>query len=272
MSKEPYQVKKGALDLETKRLDAPGTFGDGLVPVHIMEGPGTRADAPLVVLLHGVHGCAGPAPGNKYGDLARMLLELGTRCAIVETSRRRRDRETFCEDREAWAHEAFRGKTFRQDHADAVAGIEAATAVAAPGKVWLFGFSLGGIHAVLAAGNGSLSFTPAGIILAGSGMRVRPEAELALDLPILDTMPDGKFLAEAAGRMKAERLISFWGTLDSTFSEEACRALVEAAPLPPERKGFVVIEGADHAFRNYRGSPSLKPLEMISSYLGRAIF
>jgi len=224
------------------------------------------------VLLHGVHGCADPAPGNKYGDLARMLIDLGAKCAIVETSRRRRDRETFGDDREAWAREAFRGKTFRQDHADAVAGIEAAAAEAAPGKVWLFGFSLGGIHAVLAAGEGSLSFTPAGIILAGSGMRIRPEAELALDLPILDTMPDDRLLADAVARMRAGRLISFWGTLDSTFSEEACRALVETAPLPPERKNFVVIEGSDHAFRSYRGHPSLKPLELISSYLGRAIF
>ena len=237
-----------------------------------MEKAGAPIDAPLVVLLHGVHGCANPAPGNKYGDLARMLLEHGAKCAIVETSRHRRDRETFCEDRESWAHAAFRGKTFLQDHADAVAGIEAAAGEAAPGRVWLFGFSLGGIHVVLAAGDGSLTFTPAGIILGGSGFRIRPEAELARDLPSLDTMPESDLLVEAARRLKVERLISFYGSLDSTFAEETCRRLVEAAPLPPERKDFVVIEGADHAFRNLRGVPSIKPLEMISSYLARALF
>jgi dienelactone hydrolase len=237
-----------------------------------MDKAGASVDAPLIVLLHGVHGCANPSPGNKYGDLARMLLDQGAKCAIVETSRHRRDRETFCEDREAWAHAAFRGKTFLQDHADAVAGIEAAAGEASPGRVWLFGFSLGGIHVVLAAGNGSLTFTPAGIILGGSGFWIRPEAALTPDLPILDTMPEGDLFREAAGRLKAGRLISFYGSLDSTFTEEACRRLVEATPLPPEGKDFVVIEGADHAFRNLRGVPSIKPLEMISSYLARALF
>ncbi len=260
------------MDLETKKIDVPGTFGDGLVPVHIMRRSGASGGSPLVVLLHGVHGSANPLPGNKYGELARMLIEQGASCAIVETSRIRRDRESFGEDREAWAHAAFKGKTFFQDHADAVAGIEAAAMEAGIGSIWVFGFSLGGIHAVLAAGSEGLSFTPSGIALGGSGYRIRSEAENALTLPILGSMPGSDPLIEAAGRLRAERLVSFYGSLDSTFPEDTCRRLVELAPLPLEKKGFVVIEGADHAFRSLKGNPSLKPLEMISSFLTPLLF
>ncbi|KUK62021.1 MAG: hypothetical protein XD83_0754 [Synergistales bacterium 57_84] len=218
------------MDLETKRIDVPGTFGDGLVPVHIMRRAHASGHSPLVILLHGVHGSANPLPGNKYGELARMLIDQGASCALVETSRVRRDRETFGEDREAWARAAFKSKTFFQDHADAVAGVEAAAMEVGMGPIWIFGFSLGGIHAVLAAGSDGLSFTPAGIALGGSGYRIRSGAENDLTLPM------------------------------------------ELAPLPQEKKNFIVIEGADHAFRSLKGNPSLKPLEMISSRLAPLLF
>jgi len=260
------------LDLETKRINVPGTFGDGLVPVHIMRRAHASGHSPLVILLHGVHGSANPLPGNKYGELARMLIDQGASCALVETSRVRRDRETFGEDREAWARAAFKGKTFFQDHADAVAGVEAAAMEVGMGPIWIFGFSLGGIHAVLAAGSDGLSFTPAGIALGGSGYRIRSGAENDLTLPILDSMPGSDTLIEAAGRLRAERLVSFYGSLDSTFPEDTCRRLVELAPLPQEKKNFIVIEGADHAFRSLKGNPSLKPLEMISSRLAPLLF
>jgi dienelactone hydrolase len=195
-----------------------------------------------------------------------MLIEQGASCAIVETSRIRRDRESFGEDREAWAHAAFKGKTFFQDHADAVAGIEAAAMEAGIGSIWVFGFSLGGIHAVLAAGSEGLSFTPSGIALGGSGYRIRSEAENALTLPILDSMPGSDPLIEAAGRLRAERLVS--STVRWTPHSRMTPVADWWSWHPcPEKKGFVVIEGADHAFRSLKGNPSLKPLEMISSFL-----
>ncbi len=256
-----------------EKMELEGTFGDGVVPVHIMRPENGRGNPPLVILLHGVHGCASPEPGNKYGELARMLNEAGAVCAIVETSRVRRDRATFCEDREAWAHAAFRGKTFSQDHADAVSGIEAAAREAGSGSIWVMGFSLGGIHAILASGEeGSLSFEPAGIALGGTGYRIRPEAEGALSLPILDTIPHSGRLIGAAKSIRTGRLISFYGSLDSTFPEATCRNLVDLAPLPGDKKNFIVIEGVDHAFRTLRGTPSVKPLEIISSYMVPLLF
>ncbi len=256
-----------------EKIELEGTFGDGIVPVHIMRPGKGRGNLPLVIMLHGVHGCASPEPGNKYGELARMLNEAGAVCAIVETSRIRRDRATFCEDREAWAHAAFRGKTFSQDHADAVAGIEAAAREAGSGSVWIMGFSLGGIHAMLAFGEkDGLSFAPFGITLGGTGYRIRSEAEGALSLPILNTIPHSNRLIEAAKNLRTGSLVAFYGSLDSTFPEETCRKLVDLAPLPAEKKRFIVIEGVDHAFRTMRGAPSIKPLEIISSYMIPLLF
>ncbi|HDQ93447.1 MAG TPA: alpha/beta hydrolase, partial [Synergistetes bacterium] len=181
-------------------LTAKGSFGDGTVPVHIFH-PGNRHQgAPLVVLLHGVHGCANPEPGNKYGELARMFSSAGITCAITETSRTRHDRETFGVDREGWARAAFTGKTFLQDHVDALAGAEKAAAAVETKNIWIFGFSLGGIHTILAdGGEGGFSFIPSGIALGGVGSVIRPEASSALSLPILDTTPpEGALLRAAA--------------------------------------------------------------------------
>lgn len=243
------------------------------MPVHIL-GPKAKKDtAHLVVLLHGVHGCANPQPGNKYGDLARMISHEGAWCAIVETSRRRRDRETFGTDRDAWAHAAFSGKTFVQDHADAVAGVEAAVGEIGSKNLWIFGFSLGGIHAVLAArGQSGLSFTPSGIALGGTGSFIRPEAASSLALPILDTLPPEEVLLESARNLRGKRLLSFYGSLDLTFSERSCRDLVSAAPLPADSKNFIVIEGADHSFRTIKGIPTIKTLEIMTGVLSPLLF
>jgi len=249
-------------------IHAKGSFGDRLVPVHILGPKEKKNTAPLVILLHGVHGCADPEPGNKYGELARMLSQEGAWCAIVETSRIRRDRVTFCEDREAWAHSAFRGKTFAQDHADAVAGAETAAGEIGSENVWIFGFSLGGIHAILASGRDKgFSFKPSGIALGGTGSFIRPEAATFLLLPILDTTPPKARLLESARNLRAGRLLSFYGSLDSTFSEESCKEIVAAASLPADRKNFIVIEGADHSFRTIKGLPTIKTLEIMVQVL-----
>jgi dienelactone hydrolase len=211
--------------------------------------------------------------GNKYGDLGRMLFETGAACAMVETSRRRRDRDTFGIDREAWAHAAFDGKTFTQDLEDAIAGTEAVCREAGAHNVWVFGFSLGGIHAILAAGEESgFSFTPAGIALGGTGSGIRPEAATSLTLPILDTAPPKERLLGAADRITRGRFVSFFGSLDATFSEASCRELFERVAVPPERKNFIVIEGSDHPFRAIKGAETTKPIEMITMALSQIIF
>lgn len=251
-----------------KKLIAEGSFGDRMVPVHIVQPDPEVQDPALVIMLHGVHGCASPGSGNKYGEFARILSGRGTCCAIVETSRIRRDRETFGTDRDAWARAAFKGKTFEQDHADAVAGTEAAAAETGLKNIWIFGFSLGGIHAILAcSGTGEFSFTPSGIALGGTGFSISPEASSSLALPILDTIPQGERLLGSARETLAGRLLSFYGSLDSTFSEISCRRVFSAVAIPEERKHFIVIEGADHSFRTMKGIPTIKPLELMAGFL-----
>ena len=85
--------------LET--FSASGSFGDGEVRMTRFHPAGERL--PLVVVFHGVHGCADPAPGDKYGDLGRFLADQGVGCVLCETSRKRRDRSVFGEDRGGWA-------------------------------------------------------------------------------------------------------------------------------------------------------------------------
>lgn len=256
-----------------RTIHAKGSFGDGQVPVHILGPEVKKTTEPLVIMLHGVHGCASPEMGNKYGDFARMLSHEGAWCALVETSRSRRDRETFGADRDAWAHAAFSGKTFAQEYEDAIAGTGATFKELGLENVWIFGFSLGGIHAILAAGeDNALSFTPSGIALGGTGSSIRPEAASSLSLPILDTAPPKERLLMSARNMKTERLLSFYGSLDATFSEESCREVVTAAPLPTNRKNFIVIEGSDHSFRTIKGIPTVKTLELMTGVLSPLLF
>ncbi len=130
---------------------APGSFGDRQVVLHFFKA-GSAGDCPAVLLLHGVHGWASPVEGNKYGFLARELAANGISACIAESSRLRRDRETFGDDRVSWAKAAFRGKTFPMEVYDACSAFGCFRR-----KFWrsvpvLWGFSLGGLISVLIAG------------------------------------------------------------------------------------------------------------------------
>ncbi len=258
------------------RYSAPGHFGDKTVRVFFSGPRNASGRSPVFVLLHGVHGCADMSPENKYGCLARMLHSRGAIAVVVETSRLRRDREAFGEDRDSWARAAFMGKTFAADHADVLEGLTLVHSLFPEKDLWLWGFSLGGIHAITAAGGSSQAilekenhkaplpeFPFSGIVTSGSGDRVRPGAEGSLELPILDSMPPESILHEAARKLSAGYFVSFYGSLDETFSEESCRHIFDEVPLPQARKVFHIIDGADHPFRHLHGHPSLKPLEMM---------
>jgi len=266
------------------RYTAQGHYGDKAVRV-FFSGPRTETERPPVfVLLHGVHGCADISPENKYGRLARMLNFHGAISAVVETSRLRRDRETFGEDRDGWALAAFGGKTFAADHADVLEGLSLVRSLFPENDLWIWGFSLGGIHAILAAGGSSEAILGTGnhkaplpeppfngIVTSGSGARLRPAAKRSLELPVLDSMPPESILHEAARNLSAEYFVSFYGSLDETFSEESCREVFREVPLPEARKIFHVLDGADHPFRHLHGRPSLKPLEMMTEKLAPLI-
>ncbi len=254
-----------------------GTFGDEKVLLYTTLPPSSSS---LVVFLHGVHGCADMEEGNKYRALAELLHQQGVASCLVESSRQRRDRNTFGDDYPAWALGAFQGKSYAQDLADFAWAVEYLQKNHSGLSLWLWGFSLGGIHAVLLGSpvyrkvleGENLTIpeisgkTLEGIILAGSGHCVRPEQALLLRAPILNTLPPNTVLLEAAASLECGELHSFYGSLDNTFSEECCRELFEKAPERIRRE-FTVLPGADHPFRSLNGEPSLEPLREMTEIM-----
>lgn len=251
---------------------APGSYGTREVRVAGLE----RSREDLVVLLHGVHGCADMAQGNKYGILARLLDAEGLDALVLQTSRNRFDRETFGEDRDAWSRDAFRGKTYTMDFFDALSGLSEVLRRYPDRKTWLWGFSLGGIHWTMAAGGmaGEL-LSPQGledplgrmpllegIVLSGSGVRIASDDNPILDLPILDSLAPKETLLRAARAVAARRALAFYGSEDATFSEEACRRLHGLIPATGE-KTFHILNGVDHPFRNVDGKSSILPLKTM---------
>lgn len=255
---------------------AKGYYGDGRVRLFFMEGDGPK-DAPLVVLLHGVHASASPDRENKYGYLGRMLARQGFAACVTESSRRLRGRTALKDEYGAWAHSSFSGKTFAMEVLDACSAVAAAHRAYPSRAVVLWGFSLGGLLSVFLAGRGAglalpegedrapVSIPIAGLVLSGCGDALRPEQEGSLALPILDTLWATEALYEAAGRAAPEFVLVFHGTLDETFSEESSRRLLNGVGIEVERKTFYRIPGASHRFRELNGRPSKGALrEMIA--------
>ena len=274
---------------------AAGAFGDGATTVSVLQAPGGAGGpvCPRIVLLHGVHGCASPEPENKYGYLARLCTERGSDACIVETSRARRDRNTFIredggDDRVAWAIAAFSGKTFAMELSDVCAALERIEADLPPRPTVLWGFSLGGIIAVLIAGGAHerllneaglraprVNAAFLGAATSGSGDRIRREAEGRLALPILDSVPPPGTLHRAAENMRTEFFLSFYGDRDTSFDEASVRRIFDLAAVPGGQKVFSVLGGSDHAFRTVNGAPSFRPLigmaDSVVSFSARAI-
>ncbi len=250
---------------------APGSFGDKEVLLHFYTSPGGE-NRPAVLLLHGVHGWAGPQEGNKYGFLAGELAAAGYCACIAESSRLRRDREAF-DDRTDWARAAFSGKTFAMEIFDACSAMVSFRKKFPGSPAVLWGFSLGGLISVLIAGGkgtelvARAGLTPpesvetAGIIVSGSGDELRPEAGSGLRLPVLDTLCDKVELLSSASRARLEFALFFYGDLDESFSEASSRRIFDRLPLDGGRKEFHIIKGADHSFRRKNGLPSKAPLE-----------
>ena len=258
------------------RTTGAGTLGP--VSVEALLG---REKGPVVVLLHGVHGTANLAEENKYGKLARMLGP-DTDVVIVETSRLCRDPQAFGDDRGGWAKAAFGGKSYAMELCDVLTGLAAAADFGLKGHpLWLWGFSLGGLHAVMIAGGeakrllareslGSAFELPGpldGLALSGSGLEGREELEGSgfFSLPILDSLPSTETLGRAARSARVRRALSFYGSRDGTFSEGACRDLLGF--IEATEKGFHVLEGVDHAFRTLYGESSDEPLRTMTGLL-----
>lgn len=263
--------------MEITRHEIPGAFGDRKVVVEHMYQKESRD---VFILFHGVHGSASCRKDNKYGALGRILVSRGAHVYLVETSRIRRDRDFFGNDRNAWAWAAFEGKTYGQDLFDNCSALSfILDHVSCSVNLW--GFSLGGLHSIIIRGgawkeilSGEKMDLPCldtekikTLITSGSGDSIRKEAGSSLALPILSTVPEAEILHGAARKISNCRFISFYGEKDRTFTRESCRRIFDLVPLEDGDKSFSVVEGADHSFREVYGEPSSEPLEKMVSII-----
>ncbi len=259
---------------------APGSFGDRKV---LIQGYMISNTKPLMVLLHGVHGCANLKEGNKYAALAQMLVQNSINVMIIETSRKTRNRERYGEDRSSWVKEAFEGKTYAMDLFDVASALSFINRNVRCASLWLWGFSLGGLHSLMITGSMHdkilkeanlenplpIDLNVHGLILSGSGDEARPENKLNVNEPILDSLPEKRLLLHAAKNTKAGNVFAFYGSMDETFSKEACRRLFD---LTPTKRSFVILSGVDHSFRTVKGTPSIAPLADMINYLKSYLF
>lgn len=250
-----------------KTIDIPGTFGDKLIRLTI----GIVSDPQRCVLLfHGVHSSANSEPGNKYAVLGAMLAENGSLPILIETSRLTRDRKPYGNDLLRWVYAAFRGKTYIQELTDAALGFAAAQNLYQSLPLSLWGFSLGGLNALMIAGGFGLpSGIPRphldGLVLTGSGDRIRAESAEAMKLPILRDLTSPDKLYDACASLDAQWCRILYGSRDATFDEASCRRLYDR--IICRDKEFHRFEGFDHSFRMLNGSPSRRPLSEAVSFL-----
>lgn len=228
----------------------PGTFGDGKVIVRRCDPH--SPNGVHVVLLHGLYSSANMAPKNKFRLAAQLLTERGFTAWQVETSRKRRSRRGLGEDPEEWVRLAFAGKTFAQERDDFFSAIDGISELTAGEPLWLWGFSLGGIIALLAAARPDKGADA--VILSGTGFADLEEsrAEFA-ERPILSTV-EAEISPELSASVRAGFVISFRGSNDDIFSTKSCNDLLNSlSGVPAKRRIFRDIAGAGHSFRERDG-------------------
>ena len=242
----------------------PSAFGDTGVRVSRLfpDSPdGTHA-----LLLHGVHSSANLGHRNKFRHLAEILAARGVTPWLCETSRVSVSREECGDQPLAWIEESFGGKTFGEEHDDCLAALDLALAQK-PAKLWVWGFSLGGIIALLLACRPDVRADR--IILSGTGLTATPEAEsLMMPMPILSTLRS-TVAPDMVDHVRAGEVFAFRGTEDAVFTEEACRSLLGSIKIPDERKKFYAIEGADHSLKTRRGKHDPQIMDEMLSLMDK---
>ena len=240
-----------------------GTFGDKtvLLTTGVIDRP-----RKAVLLFHGVHSSSSSDPGNKYAHIGAALAENGVMPILCETSRRVRNRHDYANRPIEWIFDAFRGKTYLHELEDCYRAYVAVKALYPYLPLTLWGFSLGGLSALLIAGGVASGTGKAeeleGLILCGSGDKVYAENKDIFKLPILRTAQEGSEQLIAAGnnlRVKWARV--FRGGEDATFPHDACVRVYES--LAVADKDFYEVPGGDHSFRLLHGTPSRVPLEEV---------
>lgn len=242
----------------------PSAFGDTGVRVSRLfpDSPdGTHA-----LLLHGVHSSANLGHRNKFRHLAEILAARGVTPWLCETGRVSVSREECGDQPLAWIEESFGGKTFGEEHDDCLAALNLVLAQK-PAKLWIWGFSLGGIIALLLACLPDVHADR--LILSGTGLTATPEAEsLMMPMPILSTLRS-TVAPDMVDRVRAGEVFAFRGTEDAVFTEEACRSLLGSIKIPDERKKFYAIEGADHSLKTRRGKHDPQIMDEMLSLMDK---
>ena len=242
----------------------PSAFGDTGVRVSRLfpeEPDGTHA-----LLLHGVHSSANLGHRNKFRHLAEILAARGVTPWLCETSRVSVSREECGDQPLAWIEESFGGKTFGEEHDDCLAALDLALAQK-PAKFWVWGFSLGGIIALLLACRSDVRIDR--LVLSGTGLTATPEAEnIMMPMPILSTLRS-TVEPDMVSRVRAGEVFAFRGTEDAVFTEEACRSLLGSIKIPDERKKFYAIEGADHSLKTRRGKHDPQIMDEMLSLMDK---
>jgi len=242
--------------LQSQDIVLRGTYGD--MEIRVVKCIPESPVGVHIVLLHGVHSSANMGFRNKFRRLAETLASRGFTPWLVETSRKARNRADFADDLGAWIQSAFDGKTFAQEQEDFFIAIDEIARRALSDRVWLWGFSLGGMIALSAAARAvrPLSCSYAAIdriIMSGTGLVAYSETQKRMmKMPILSTL--GSSLSpDILGHVKVNGCILFRGSEDGIFSKQSCLNLLDAIELPPESKHFHTIEGADHSMRLRHG-------------------
>lgn len=258
----------GYVDSEKIRLK--GTFGDG--EVHLCRCVPAAPNGIDVILLHGVHSSANVHHLNKFRCLANYLADKGLTPWLVETSRRVRSRHEYANDVAGWIRDAFSGKSFPQEQEDVFTAVREVIKRSQKLKIWLWGFSLGGIIALSAAA-GAIAPLANGappidkLIVSGTGLVSYPEVEeQMMKLPVLSTLR-ATLSPDLLSKVRTTGFVSFRGTRDEIFPESSCRDLVNGIMLPKSAKHFVPVDGADHSMRTRSGKPCPAIMEEMVSYI-----
>ncbi len=222
----------------------PSPFGDTGVRVSRLFPPAPNGTHAL--LLHGVHSSANLGHRNKFRHLAEILARRGVTPWLCETSRVAVSREECEVEPLAWIEESFGGKTFGEEHDDCLSALRLVMEEK-PSSLWIWGFSLGGIIALLLARRSDVRVDR--LILSGTALVSMPEVEkVMMPMPVLSTLRS-TVATDMVDDVRAGEMFAFRGTEDAVFSEEASRSLLGAVKIPESRKKFFVIDGADHSFK-----------------------
>ncbi len=229
-------------------LSLPGSYGDKQVLLSSLE-PDVVNDT-YILFFHGVHSSANFSHGNKYRWLAYSFAKLGYTPFLCETSRKTRDIAAFENDSLSWIMSAFEGKTFADELADCKIAFDYVANLAheKSKKMWLCGFSLGGIIAyVISTTANEIDH----LILCGSGAYAFPPVEkIQSNLPItrdLLNVTDSPFSTSHPNFATA-----LWGEFDDIFPKDACEKLFSFVE-PKHTKNFFVINGANHSLKLRNG-------------------